>query len=142
MEKTLFYQTQEGNGILLDMNGDSLNISNNLIRLKVNDTDASTEKHIPILEFKQDQLHVKVGSTLHPMTPEHYIKWIYLQTKSGGSFITLTPKDVPEAVFTTKENEILSVYAYCNIHGLWAVEYSQYMGDELVCSAEFPDGCI
>lgn len=142
MEKTIFYQTRESNDILLNMNGGSPNISNDLIRLNVNDTDASTEKHLPILEFNQNQLHVKVGSTLHPMTPEHYIKWIYLQTRSGGSFITLTPEDVPEAVFTTKENEILYVYAYCNIHGLWAVGYNEYLEDETVCSAEFPDGCF
>lgn len=39
-------------------------------------TEASTEKHIPVIERIDGGYLVKVGSVAHPMLPEHYIEFI------------------------------------------------------------------
>ena len=44
--------------------------------LKENDTDASQEKHAPIIEKTKTGFKIKVGSVEHPMTEEHHIEWI------------------------------------------------------------------
>ena len=38
--------------------------------------DASTEKHVPVIEKTATGLKVKVGSVPHPMEDKHYIEWI------------------------------------------------------------------
>jgi len=40
--------------------------------------DSTTEKHVPLIEKIDGGYKVTVGSTLHPMTDEHYIEWIEL----------------------------------------------------------------
>ena len=63
---------------------------------------------------------VVVGSVVHPMTPEHYIQWIVLETKSGFQVKELTPTCEPKASFVLAEgDEIVAVYEYCNLHNLW-----------------------
>ena len=54
------------------------------------------------------------------MTDEHYICFIEVFKKDGQSLRTkLNAADVPEATFDVKADDIDTVYAYCNIHGLW-----------------------
>lgn len=82
--------------------------------------DAALEKHIPVIEEKNDSVIVKVGSIAHPMLPEHYIEWIVIHTDQGVQRKHLKPGDAPVAEFKLLDNEILfSAYAYCNLHGLW-----------------------
>lgn len=82
--------------------------------------DASLEKHIPVFEVDEGKVKVTVGSIEHPMLPEHYIEWIALQTKKGNQRKALNPGDKPEACFhICKDDEVVAVYAYCNLHGLW-----------------------
>ncbi|MCQ4846336.1 desulfoferrodoxin family protein [Gordonibacter pamelaeae] len=91
--------------------------------LVANTTDAALEKHVPDVKVDGSNVHVQVGSTLHPMTPEHYITFVCLQTKNGYQFVQLTPEDAPVADFAVAEgDEPVKVYEYCNIHGLWAAE--------------------
>ena len=47
-------------------------------------TDASVEKHVPVVEVIGDVVKVKVGAVAHPMLPEHYIEWVSLKTKFGN----------------------------------------------------------
>ena len=83
-------------------------------------TDASVEKHVPVVEVEGDTVKVTVGSTEHPMIPEHYIEWISLQTKAGNQRKALQPGDKPKVCFKICEgDEIEAVYAYCNLHSLW-----------------------
>ena len=64
-----------------------------------------------------------VGSVAHPMTPEHYIAWVALQTKQGVQRKALTPNDPPSVCFTLCDgDEVEAVYAYCNLHSLWKAE--------------------
>ena len=83
-------------------------------------TEAAVEKHIPVYEVKDNKVYVTVGSVEHPMLPEHYIEWIALETTNGNQRKPLKPGDAPKAVFALNEgDEVLAVYAYCNLHSLW-----------------------
>ncbi len=80
--------------------------------------DSATEKHVPVIEKKDDGILVKVGSVPHPMEKEHYIEWIEL-TADGISYKKfLQPGDKPEAFFPVKGEE-LSAREYCSVHLLW-----------------------
>lgn len=84
------------------------------------DDTASKEKHVPVVSKEGFITNVKVGSTPHPMSKEHQIEWIEVETDKGVYRKYLEPGDKPEAEFIINEKEtILKVYAYCNIHGLW-----------------------
>ncbi|MEL4106329.1 desulfoferrodoxin family protein [Oscillospiraceae bacterium WX1] len=91
--------------------------------LEPNTVDASREKHVPVVAVSGNKVTVTVGSVLHPMTEEHYIMWVYLQTASGGQRKCLKPGDKPEAVFTLEDDTPVAAYAYCNLHGLWKTEF-------------------
>ena len=83
-------------------------------------TDEGNEKHLPVVEVNGNEVRVTVGSTPHPMTPEHYIKWIVISYNGKCQRASLTPQLMPETVFTVNEGITdLKVYTYCNIHGLW-----------------------
>ena len=83
-------------------------------------TDAAVEKHVPVFEVKDNKVYVTVGEVAHPMLAEHYIEWVAIQTKNGNQRKALKPEDEPKAVFAILEDdEVLAVYAYCNLHGLW-----------------------
>ena len=82
--------------------------------------EASREKHIPEYEVKDNKVYVTVGSVEHPMTEEHYIEWISIQTKQGNQRKQLKPNQAPKVCFSLCEcDEVEAVYAYCNLHGLW-----------------------
>ena len=83
-------------------------------------TDAAVEKHVPVCELKGNIVEVNVGSVDHPMTEEHFIEWIVLQTKQGNQRKQLKPGEAPKVCFALCEgDEVEAVYAYCNLHGLW-----------------------
>jgi superoxide reductase len=84
--------------------------------------EASREKHIPVVNVGENSVEVIVGSVIHPMSEEHNISWIYLETDKGGYRRDLAPSDEPRAVFALNGEKPLSVYAYCNLHGLWKTE--------------------
>ena len=86
-----------------------------------NTVDAAKEKHVPVVEVNGNEVVVTVAEVHHPMEKEHHIAWIYLETKHGGELRYLEVGSDPKAVFLTKE-EVIAVYEYCNLHGLWKVE--------------------
>ena len=82
--------------------------------------DASLEKHVPVYEVNGNKVSVKVGAAEHPMVDEHYIEWVALQTKTGNQRKSLKPGEKPEVCFSICDgDEVVAVYAYCNLHGLW-----------------------
>lgn len=86
-----------------------------------NTVDASMEKHVPVVTWMDDcSFKVEVGSVPHPMTPEHHIAFIYVETLNGGIRVDL--KDRPEAVICACSGKPIAVYEYCNLHGLWKTE--------------------
>ena len=84
-----------------------------------NTVEASGEKHIPVMEVMEDQVKVCVGSVEHPMSEEHYIQWIGIETEKGCQLKKLNPGQAPVAEFALKDDKAIAVYAYCNLHGLW-----------------------
>lgn len=111
--------------------------------LHSNTVEASTEKHIPQVSVKERLVHVKIGSVPHPMTEEHHIEFIYLQTENGGQMRCLKVESEADAMFAVLEEKPLAAYAYCNLHGLWKVDIENPVDEQdLVCSAEFTEGCI
>ncbi len=86
--------------------------------LKEKSADSSTEKHVPVIEKTADGYKVTVGSTIHPMTDEHYIQWIELIADGVSYFQFLKPGTEPVANFCIKADNV-SAREYCNVHGLW-----------------------
>lgn len=83
-------------------------------------TEASGEKHIPVYSVEGGVVHVTVGSVEHPMTAEHYIEWICMESEHGIQYVHLNPDDEPRAKFALCEGDtVRSVYAFCNLHDLW-----------------------
>ena len=91
--------------------------------LVANTTEAAVEKHIPVVAVNGNEVKVQVGSTLHPMTQEHHIAWIYLVTTEGTQRKSLAVNSAPVIEFAlSKDEKVLEAYAYCNLHGLWKVD--------------------
>lgn len=85
-----------------------------------NTVEASNEKHIPVISVDGSKVTVKIGSVDHPMLPNHYIQWVSLKTKQGNQRKALEPGALPEVCFMIcPGDEVISAYAYCNLHGLW-----------------------
>lgn len=80
--------------------------------------DATTEKHVPVIEKIDGGYKVKVGSVPHPMTEEHFIEWIELLADGKAYRQFLEPGAAPEATFHIEGNSV-SAREHCNVHGLW-----------------------
>ena len=87
--------------------------------LKENETDASTEKHVPVIEYVSDGIKIAVGSVPHPMQEDHYIEWIELIVDGKVYRQYLAPGDQPEAFFKVTTSNAVTAREYCNLHGLW-----------------------
>lgn len=84
-------------------------------------TEAAAEKHIPVYTIKGNTVTVDVGSIPHPMTEAHHIAWVSLETKYGNQRRELPVTGAPSVRFPLEDgDEVKAVYAYCNLHGLWA----------------------
>ncbi|MCL1975422.1 MAG: desulfoferrodoxin [Firmicutes bacterium] len=90
--------------------------------LIANSGDAAKEKHVPQVSCEGTTLRVKVGEVLHPMTEEHHISWVFLETQRGGQRKNLKPNEEPDISFVLANDEAVAAYAYCNLHGLWKAE--------------------
>ena len=90
--------------------------------LKPGTVEASHEKHIPVVSIDKNTVKVDVGSITHPMSNEHSILWIYLETDKGGHRKCLEVNEAPSATFVLHDEKPIAVYAYCNLHGLWKSE--------------------
>jgi superoxide reductase len=85
-----------------------------------NSVDAAKEKHVPVIEGKDNVTIVKVGAIPHPMEEKHYIAFIEVITKDNLILrAELKPGSEPQAVFPVALNNVLYVREYCSLHGLW-----------------------
>jgi superoxide reductase len=90
-----------------------------MVLLKANTTDASVEKHVPVITKQGSTVKVTVGSVPHPMEEKHYIEVIGVSTTADKLYRAyLKPGGKPEATFNV-EGDVTSARAYCNLHGLW-----------------------
>ena len=93
-----------------------------MTELVPNTTEAATEKHLPVITKNENgTVEIVVGSTLHPMLPEHFIGWVAIETKEGWQRKPLAGE--PKVSFSlTETDSLVAAYAYCNLHGLWKTE--------------------
>lgn len=122
-----FYRCKECGNIVVFMNEDHpvipLCCGTRMQLLKANTTDAAAEKHVPVPEVENSCVHVAVGSIFHPMTSEHFIEFVVLETDRGFQKRTCHPNDQPQCTFALAEGEVpKAVHAFCNLHGLWKAE--------------------
>ena len=89
--------------------------------LEAGSVDAAAEKHVPVATVEGDEITVRVGEVAHPMLDVHYIEWIAYAdgTKIGIKY--LQPGEEPVRTFA-KGEAAGTVYAYCNLHGLWKAD--------------------
>ena len=122
---TKFYQcTKCGNVVVkfVDSGIDVACCGQQMQELIPSTNDSAMEKHLPVVEFKRNGVvKVKIGSVQHPMSKEHHICFICIETAGGCQVRYLMPDQAPEAQFCCTERPV-AVYAYCNIHGLWKTE--------------------
>lgn len=88
-----------------------------MIEEKTNNKDFSFEKHLPTYEIKGNKIVVTVN---HVMEEQHYIEWIAIKNEQGKQVVFLKPNTTAQVEFNFVENA--KVFAYCNLHGLWAAE--------------------
>jgi len=93
-----------------------------MTELVPNTAEASTEKHLPAVTVSEGCVEVQVGSVPHPMTEEHHITFIYVETEHGGQRKCLKPGEEPKAAFCVSDDKPVAVFTYCNLHGLWKTE--------------------
>ncbi len=102
----------EDSGINLSCCGEEMSV------LEANTVDAAVEKHVPVVTVNENETIISVGEVNHPMEEAHYIEWIVVETDLSSTIYKLSPGDEPIIRLNTK-NDIKTVYAYCNLHGLW-----------------------
>ena len=93
-----------------------------MTELTPNTVEASVEKHLPVVTVDGDKVTVEIGSAPHPMLEEHHIVWVYLQTDRGGQRKCLEIGAEPKVTFALADEKPVSVFAYCNLHGLWKTD--------------------
>jgi superoxide reductase len=124
MSNIVFYRCEVcGNMVALIRNGGGTLTccGQAMTKLEANSTDASQEKHVPVLTKENGKIKVAVGSTLHPMLPEHHIEWIALIAGDRLEITYLQPGGEPKTEFTQAATG--TVYEYCNLHGLWKADF-------------------
>ena len=83
-------------------------------------SDGAREKHLPVYNVNGETVTVSVGAAEHPMTSEHYIEWVCVESDEGLQFKKLNPNAVPRVSFSlSKGDKVKAVYAFCNLHSLW-----------------------
>ncbi len=90
-------------------------------RMAENMGEAAREKHLPTVTREGKSLHIKVGSVIHPMTPEHLIEWVEMSQEDRCIRVFLKPGVAPELRVPAADAPA-TVRAYCNLHGLWKTE--------------------
>lgn len=122
METKFFFCKHCGNVVvkLVDSGVTPVCCGEKMEELQPNTSDGAGEKHLPVVQYENNgEMLVKVGSQPHPMTPQHQIVFICLETVHGGQLRFLDPDGKAEARFQVQFDQPAAVYEYCNLHGLW-----------------------
>ncbi len=114
-----FYQCKECGEIIAVREGGDADLTGKE-EIIANTVDAAKEKHVPVISREGQTVTVAVGSVLHPMTEEHHIAWILLETRNGEERKELKPGEEPVAQFyVAEDDEVIAAYEYCTLHGIW-----------------------
>ncbi len=84
------------------------------------------EKHVPVIDKKDEGVSIKIGSVPHPMENEHYI--MFIEVNSGDKRYVkrkyLYPHEEPVLNLKCSCDKVIA-RELCNIHGLWTSEDRQ-----------------
>ena len=94
-----------------------------LLKAGTND-EAATEKHVPVFEYNENDLTIRVGSEPHPMIQSHYIMFIEAISDNQNRITRqyLHPDENPQMQFKNIDEEKILAREFCNIHGLWEAQ--------------------
>ena len=76
----------------------------------------------PAVTREGGKIIAKVGEVAHPMMDAHYIQFIALAANDRLEVKKLHPGEEPVAEFACNGEENVTIYEYCNLHGLWKAE--------------------
>lgn len=114
-----FYHCNECGEIIAVQEGETIDLTNKE-EIIPNTVDAAKEKHVPVISREGQTVTVTVGEVAHPMTEEHHIAWILLETKNGTERKDLAAGEEPAAQFyVAEDDEVIAAYEYCTLHGIW-----------------------
>lgn len=138
------YRCKVCGNIVVKIKDSSLDMSccgRQMTELRPGMTDGLMEKHVPVIERWGNTVKVKVGSEEHPMSDMHHIEFIFIETTKGfhSCYLGKCVEDQkrydveakrgcfddckPEAAFVLRDREeLIAVYEYCNLHGLYMLE--------------------
>lgn len=93
------------------------------------------DKHVPVVIRDRTKLIVFIGEEPHPMDEEHHIEWVAIRTNKGNQRKCIDNQEEARVVFYLDENEkVITVYAHCNIHGLWKRDLCRCANKEEGCT--------
>ena len=119
-----FYKCEKCGNVIELVSGDENHITccgEKMTKLEANKVDAATEKHVPSYKINDEKMEVSIGEVLHPMDENHYIMWILFVSGDHVYRINFKPGENPIAVIPYTQG---TLYAYCNLHGLWSKDVS------------------
>lgn len=120
-QKPKFYISEDRKSVVGLLCGDSQ--LSGFHELGETEREGVEEKHLPIVTSRDGTLEIVVGSVMHPMTSEHAIDWIWVQTNRGSHLVRLAGYSTPSVqVALLPDESPCCVFAYCNQHGLWKVK--------------------
>lgn len=92
---------------------------------KNNSDEMLEEKHVPYFIHDNNNEYIQIGSTLHPMSNEHFIQFVevFSQDKNKVILQYFSPDEKPIMNLDASLAKNCSSLAYCNIHGLWEGEH-------------------
>jgi len=142
-EVDFYYCERCGNlvAVLQGTNGQLSCCGQPMKKLIAGAVDAAKEKHVPEISISNGELMVTVGAVEHPMVDEHFIQWIALVNGNRIEVHKLFAGQAPKTTFNGAEEG--TIYAYCNLHGLWKKNFGKESLQQPVlggCSPEF-GGC-
>lgn len=98
--------------------------------IEVKTQDGALEKHMPVVKIEGEWARIQIGSVLHPMTPEHYIKSVVVITTEECYYHNFKPTEEPISDLKLGCGEkIFAILTYCNLHGVWMKELEDYDED-------------
>lgn len=83
------------------------------------------DKHVPVIYRFDNKVEINVGKTAHPMTTDHHIEFIILETTRG---FYLKKMRIVTGLATAKfilvpYEKVIAAYSWCNIHGMYRAVY-------------------
>ena len=118
-----FYRSMDGDVLAKVYDPGSGQTVSSELEMLIPQTDApGAPKHLPQCEQEGDVVNVTVGSVAHPQSDEHHIAFIALVTSRGIQIADVSEQPKARASFVLDGALPLTVYAFCNLHGLWRAE--------------------